>query len=145
MYRYIHAATDIQPDGKIQEGLEWVIDGHVLTVTELRPNGECIVEEKWIAEDSGRECKDSSTYRIGTEQVNGCLDEQYIFDPAYKDWKLYASGATNYPWDKVEEAENVDEYEDAQYDEDYIPSSTYGDYSPSNPWDAPGMRIHDFI
>lgn len=30
-------------------------------------------------------------------------------------------------------------------DEDYIPSSTNGDYSPSNPWDAPGMSISDFI
>lgn len=33
------------------------------------------------------------------------------------------------------------------YDEedDYCPSSTNGDYSPSNPWDAPGMSIRDFI
>jgi hypothetical protein len=30
-------------------------------------------------------------------------------------------------------------------DENYIPSSTDGDYSPSNPWDAPGMSIRDFI
>ena len=30
------------------------------------------------------------------------------------------------------------------YDE-YISSCTEGDYSPSNPWDAPGMSIHDFI
>ena len=30
-------------------------------------------------------------------------------------------------------------------DEDYIPSSTNGDYSPSNPWDAPGNCIADFI
>ena len=30
-------------------------------------------------------------------------------------------------------------------DEEYIPSATRGDYSPSNPWDAPGMSIHDFI
>lgn len=30
-------------------------------------------------------------------------------------------------------------------DEDYIPSSTNGDYSPSNPWDAPGMKMSDFI
>lgn len=28
---------------------------------------------------------------------------------------------------------------------DYVPSSTNGDYSPSNPWDAPGMSIKDFI
>ena len=28
---------------------------------------------------------------------------------------------------------------------DYVPSAENGDYSPSNPWDAPGMSIHDFI
>lgn len=30
-------------------------------------------------------------------------------------------------------------------DEEYIPCSENGDYSPSNPWDAPGMSISDFI
>lgn len=30
-------------------------------------------------------------------------------------------------------------------DEDYVPSAENGDYGPSNPWDAPGMSIHDFI
>lgn len=30
-------------------------------------------------------------------------------------------------------------------DDDYTPSATMGDYSPSNPWDAPGMSIRDFI
>ena len=30
-------------------------------------------------------------------------------------------------------------------DKQYIRSSTNGDYSPSNPWDAPGMSISDFI
>lgn len=29
--------------------------------------------------------------------------------------------------------------------EDYIPSAENGDYSPSNPWDAPGMSIKDFL
>lgn len=29
--------------------------------------------------------------------------------------------------------------------EHYTPSCTCHDYSPSNPWDAPGMSIHDFI
>lgn len=27
----------------------------------------------------------------------------------------------------------------------YTPSSTAGDYSPSHPWDAPGMSVRDFI
>lgn len=35
--------------------------------------------------------------------------------------------------------------EEVDDDEEYIPSVTKGDYSPSNPWDAPGMSIHDFI
>lgn len=30
-------------------------------------------------------------------------------------------------------------------DEEYTPSAENGDYSPSNPWDAPGMSIKDFI
>ena len=29
--------------------------------------------------------------------------------------------------------------------EEYIPSSTNRDYGPSNPWDAPGCSIKDFI
>ena len=37
------------------------------------------------------------------------------------------------------------ELDEENDDEHYAPSSTYGDYSPSNPWDAPGMSIHDFI
>jgi hypothetical protein len=34
---------------------------------------------------------------------------------------------------------------DDKYHYHYTPSSTNGDYSPSNPWDAPGMSISDFI
>ena len=30
-------------------------------------------------------------------------------------------------------------------EEEYIPSSTYGDYGPNNPWNAPGMSVNDFI
>ena len=46
------------------------------------------------------------------------------------------------PEDFKEEEDSEDEDED---DEEYTPSSTNGDYSPSNPWDAPGMSIKDFI
>ena len=42
----------------------------------------------------------------------------------------------------VDENEEDDYYE---YDEDYVPSATNGDYGPSNPYDAPGMKISDFI
>ena len=33
-------------------------------------------------------------------------------------------------------------YED---DDEYTPSATAGDYSPSCPWNAPGMSVSDFI
>ena len=41
-----------------------------------------------------------------------------------------------------------DDNEEIEWDEEereYIPSAENGDYSPSNPWDAPGMKISDFI
>lgn len=34
---------------------------------------------------------------------------------------------------------------DAENDEQYTPSAEAGDYSPSCPWNAPGMSISDFI
>lgn len=30
-------------------------------------------------------------------------------------------------------------------EDEYTPSATAGDYSPSNPWNAPGMSVSDFI
>lgn len=51
--------------------------------------------------------------------------------------------------EEIEAAKNCTVYEEGIPDcfanDDYCPSSTYGDYSPSNPWDAPGMSIKDFI
>ena len=38
-----------------------------------------------------------------------------------------------------------EEYEEASRRGDRTPSSTAGDYSPSNPWDAPGMSMRDFL
>ena len=41
----------------------------------------------------------------------------------------------------LEEADGLAFYEDRKR----YTSSTAGDYGPSNPWDAPGMSIRDFI
>jgi hypothetical protein len=38
-----------------------------------------------------------------------------------------------------------DDFEEYCGNEEYTSSATNGDYSPSNPWDAPGMSIRDFI
>lgn len=39
---------------------------------------------------------------------------------------------------------DMEQYRDAA-NRDAAPSSTGSDYSPSNPWDAPGMSVSDFI
>jgi hypothetical protein len=41
--------------------------------------------------------------------------------------------------------ECIDKFLAERENDDYTPSSTNGDYSPSNPWDAPGMSVSDFI
>ena len=49
-------------------------------------------------------------------------------------------------WENIHNLLEKQENGDASDEEvHYSPSSTAGDYSPSNPWDAPGMSIKDFI
>jgi hypothetical protein len=65
-------------------------------------------------------------------------DVEDVFEGEYVDTEdgckiLYPIGAWCWIWDEVIE------------DEEYVPSAENGDYSPSNPWDAPGMNIWDFI
>ena len=52
--------------------------------------------------------------------------------------------------DQINSAKNCPRYEKGtpaclEHDDDYCPSATNRDYGPSNPWDAPGMSIRDFI
>jgi hypothetical protein len=51
--------------------------------------------------------------------------------------------------EEIECAADCERYEegkpDCMVEHEYCASATNGDYSPSNPWDAPGMSIRDFI
>lgn len=50
--------------------------------------------------------------------------------------------------EEIEAARNCKAYVEGTpdcYEDDDCPSSTGRDYSPGNPWDAPGMSIRDFI
>ena len=51
--------------------------------------------------------------------------------------------------EEIEAAKDCVKYEEGTpscfEDDDYCPSATAGDYSPSSPWNAPGMSIRDFI
>lgn len=46
---------------------------------------------------------------------------------------------------KVAVCEDIEDYIYDDEEAHYTRSSTNGDYSPSNPWDAPGMCVSDFI
>lgn len=72
-------------------------------------------------------------------------NEEYIVTQSYlgHESRVYAKDLDpdEEPFNEYEH-----EHEDAQECEEvYCQSSTNGDYSPSNPWNAPGMNIRDFI
>lgn len=136
--RYI-AASEIIPNKRIQEGLSWDYNGHNFTVTRMINSWNCEVTETWISEDSGRELSDTKIWQISSAPGDG----QYIYLDG-SSLTFYATGADNYPWDDYFESDKYsDEYDDE--DEYYTPSATAGDYSPSAPWNAPGLSESDFI
>ena len=55
----------------------------------------------------------------------------------------------DYIMDTYESATECERYEykewESENEDEYTPSATRGDYSPSCPWNAPGMSIKDFI
>lgn len=130
------------------------IDRFTKEVTSVAPDRKtCTVTEDWIAEDTGEPQHREYTYNIAED--NG---EEYMYDPEYAEYakvgsddyswwaRKYASGADNYPWSFDEEDDKTDELGTEEVEDDeYTSSATAGDYSPSNPWDAPGMSAKDFI
>lgn len=166
MKRWVHAATSVtsstttleesKSDCQWMLGLYWDIDGHDMTITGVNgyPLLSCEVTETWIAEDTGKDRKSKEWYAI-KEDDEGCI---YIQNKKYPEFKLYLQSALNYTEDKIpaefdeldflrddyKASSNVDD-DSLEFEDDYTPSATRGDYSPSNPWDAPGMSVRDFI
>lgn len=62
--------------------------------------------------------------------------DRYLKDEAGDWYEIWTDYEGDYRWDISEEEDD---------DEEYTPSATHGDYSPSCPWNAPGMSISDFI
>lgn len=65
---------------------------------------------------------------------------QLVTEPGYGTYTLYFADE-----DTARDILSQYEFDWDNYDDEYIPSSTYGDYSPSQPWRAPGMSKSDFI
>lgn len=73
------------------------------------------------------------------------IKEEYKFNEQQQYIVLYECFGREAKLFKEKIEEEV--YEKSAYEayENCCPSATNGDYSPSNPWDAPGMSIRDFI
>ena len=88
----------------------------------------------------------SMNNNISYEDVIQALKTVGVDAPA----DVLASEILGVSLDKLYEIVDIDTDEDEcdehdDDDEDYIPSAERSDYSPSNPWDAPGMSVKDFI
>lgn len=129
------------------EGLYWDQDGHTMTVTQVDSQlSTAIITEQWISEDTWEDKSDEDLYLIFKDD-GGHI---YFQNKKYPKYKLYAQNAFNYrskvPHDQDELAFLDDDEDDyPEYEEEDYRSSTMRDYGPSNPWDAPGMSVKDFI
>ena len=56
-----------------------------------------------------------------------------------------SSGEFDFSHGYIDDTDYSLEEDDDEDHHHYVPSAENGDYSPSNPWNAPGMKMSDFI
>lgn len=111
--------------------------------------------ESHISEDDGSEVDDGvkeynivmqDMYDADYKNVIGKQEAVVIWEYSGHEGYLFARDS-KVGYEEEESEEDGYEYEDDfdDYDRDYAPSSTRGDYSPSAPWNAPGMSVSDFL
>lgn len=96
------------------------------------------VPEKWGNEWIGKFLEGVGLENLGYDYFVSLYtwdDTWQMYEDAVKDGVLVEEHIES----RVE-AEGLEEQEDY-----YCPSATGRDYSPSNPWNAPGMSVRDFI
>lgn len=112
-----------------------------------------------VSEENYEAFLDMFGYRVITkeediESVKSCYE--YSSEEEFEEWLDYLRKDLKKTPEELEEESRIaceemaereaqELYDELHGNDDYCPSSTAGDYSPSNPWDAPGMSIRDFI
>ena len=71
-------------------------------------------------------------------------DKEYITETNPQGMHCYGTDLEEEEWGD-DYITQVTESNFCRFVTDYTPSAENGDYSPSNPWDAPGMKMSDFI
>lgn len=137
-------------DGKVTFKIErWELDGHHFTTetydidTDENGNESVLLytyhdeEARIYAEHEvkGRSCREcSKAYFYG---FDGRLE-------MCSGWEMCDDDSIAEACDSYCKGECI-AYTQYKEEQEYTPSATNGDYSPSSPWNAPGMSIHDFI
>lgn len=86
---------------------------------------------------------DKYRYQFNENDVEIKAEEHTLIDLAKALRKAQVEGTLSDLAYQIEYEFDIDGVR--SYDDDYTPSAENGDYSPSNPWDAPGMKLSDFI
>ena len=149
--RFIQSSTSVNSSTEVSDyyldwilGLYWDVDGHTFKVTKVDTNKNvCEITETWISEDTWEDCSNKELYNI---ELTPSGENFFLVNQNYPDFKFCVSAAFNYD-SKCPDELNIYKKYDTDYEDDdlYTPSATHGDYSPSCPWNAPGMSIRDFI
>lgn len=102
-----------------------------------------VSEDDWSQVDDGQKEYNiviQDRYDSDYKNVIGKQESVVIWEYSGHEGYLFADS------DEIEEdIDDVEDIEDEYDEDDYLSSSAYGDYSPSNPWDAPGMSMRDFL
>lgn len=89
------------------------------------------------------------SFEEGLYRESDYYNERHEYTSIQRAWEMFKSLLAEHGLETVNLCQNFvsdyEEYLDPDYDSHYTPSATAGDYSPSNPWNAPGMSVHDFI
>lgn len=122
------------------------------TVTTVSLAESHISEDDWSEVDDGVKEYNivmQDMYDADYENVIGKQEAVVIWEYSGHEGYLFARDSkVGYDEEDAYEDGYMDayeEYSEASRRDDYTPSSTRGNYSPSNPWDAPGMSMRDFM
>lgn len=121
-------ANYLVADFSRRDNIKWVkaVDMHVELTLEFPELGKTI----WMYDHDDE--TDQWTFKCNEKASDG---------DTYEIWQNDRTGEL--AWDYIEPDWDYEEPDGE--DDEYTPSATAGDYSPSHPWDAPGMSISDFI
>ena len=90
------------------------------------PHGYAVFTASWFNHAYGKECKVTYPAAPIKEDAVGIETARVTDKNGYLKFNAEATGR----------------YKEG---EEYTPSAGRGDYGPSNPWDAPGMSVSDFV